>query len=400
MANKVYIGLLLLILLILALSGGVWFLQNFERFSEEIRTGYSSAARRNPWLAAERFLQRLGMQVESLAGREYLLAPPQESGVLLVRDLGPSLPPEREARLLEWVAAGGHLIIAMGRAPAEDEANNHLLEHLGVFLEELELPDSTENSEPVPVESPGFEDSMLVTFDPSRSLSLDETTADWLVEASVGYHLVRFRYANGSITLLSDNRFLSNSEIDKHDHALLLARLVADAPRGWLLYSSQMPSLLTWIWKHAPYLALSVAVTLLLWLWRLTPRTGPLLAENLTQRRDLLEHLQAATEFLWRQDRASALQRRIRRCLEGRWLRSHPQLERMDQTARCAWLAQRTGLATDAIEQALYHQQTDERELIRASAILQRLNTALNPNISMEQTDGRNRNPASLRSDS
>jgi hypothetical protein len=393
MANRAFLGFLLLLLLALVLLGGFWFVQNFEPYSEEVRSGFSDAARRNPWLAAERFLQRLGIQVESLSGREYLRSPPVEPGVLLVRDLGPSLPREREERLLEWVAAGSHLVIALGRAPATDEPNNSLLERLGVSLHEVEQLDQTDPAQPVLVEPPGAGESIKVAFDPSRSLHLAEMTADWQVPAAAGYHLLRFRHGGGTITLLSDNRFLSNREIDAQDHALLLALLVNEASRGWLLYSSQMPSLLELSWQHAPYLLVSGCLVLLALLWRLTQHSGPLLTQTNPARRDLLEHLQAAAEFLWQQDRASGLQGRTRRQAEKRWLRSHPLLGRLDQDARCEWLAERTGLTPQAIKQALYTEQTDERGLIQASAILQRLNAALHPETTMEQLDGRYSNP-------
>ncbi len=389
MANRIFLRFLLLLLLTLVLLGGFWFVQNFERSSEEVRSGFSSTAQRNPWLAAERFLHRLGMQVESLSGREYLLAPPLGSGVLLVRDLGPSLPIEREERLLEWVAVGNHLVIASARVPAADEPNNPLLERFGVSLHEIEQPDQEETVQPVPVELPGAAESIRVAFDPTRSLRMDAVVADWQVPAASGYHLLRFKHGVGSIVVLSDNLFLSNREIDEQDHALLLARLVNGAARGWLLYSSQMPSLLQLIWQHAAYLLISACLALLALLWWFTQRTGPLLAQVNPARRDLLEHLQASAEFLWQQDRASGLQGPTRRQVEKRWLQRHPLLERLDQEARCEWLAERTGPTPQMIKQALYTEQADEQGLIRASAILQRLHAAPDTAITMEQPDGR-----------
>jgi hypothetical protein len=384
MANRVYLTVLSILLLLLLVFGGLWFMQNFERQSEEIRSGFSEAARRNPWLAAERFLQRLDVQVESLSGREYLLTPPAQSGVLLVRDLGPALPPQRQRRLLDWVAAGGHLILALQRVPDPDEPNHPLLASLGVSLQNLESSEQTGGAAPVQVELPGSAESIEVAFAPQRSLLLEQTSPDWRVPAASGYHLLRFNLGGGSITLLSDNRFLSNHEIDKQDHALMLARLVGDAPRAWLLYSSQMPSLLELIWRHAAYLLVSVCLSLLILLWWLTRSSGPLLVRIHAQRRDLLQHLQAAAEFLWQQDRAAGLQEQTRGQIERHWLRSHPQLTRLDRSARCEWLAQRTGLDSAVVEQALYRQQTDERGLIRASVILQRLKLALRPESTME----------------
>lgn len=392
MANRLYLGILMSLLLLLSLFGGIWFVHNFERQSEEVRSGFSPAARRNPWLAAERFLQHLGIQVESLSGREYLLAPPVDSGVLLVRDLGPGLPPQREQRLLEWVAAGNHLILSLQRIPDSDESNHPLLERFGVSLHSLESSEPEQTADPVMVELPGASESIRVIFDPQRSLQLDEVSADWQVPASTGYHLLRFNYDAGTITLLSDNRFLSNTEIDEQDHALLLGRLVGDSPRAWLLYSSQMPSLLDLSWKKAPYLLISACLSVLVLLWWLTRHSGPKLVKARAARRDLLEHLQASAEFLWQQDKAAGLQEQTRQLVEKLWLRQHPRLQRMDRQARCAWLAQRSGINPEAIERALYNEQTDERGLIRASSLLQRLNLVLHPEITLEHHDGTNNN--------
>jgi hypothetical protein len=268
-----------------------------------------------------------------------------------------------------------------------------LLERFGVSLRTLESSHEAEITPAVPVQLPGAMEKIQVAFDPQRSLQLEQARPDWRVPAAGGYHLLRFRHGAGTVTLLSDNRFFSNTEIDEQDHALLLARLVGDAPRCWLLYSTQMPSLLELTWKHAPYLLVSVCLTLSVLLWWLTNRSGPLLVQTRSQRRDLLEHLQAAGEFLWQQDRAAGLQTQTRRQIEKRWRRSHPRLSRLDRQARCEWLAQRTDLDPEAIDQALYRQQTDERGLIRASAILQRLDLALHPEITMEYRDGRNNIP-------
>ena len=90
--------MLLIGMLLAGLAGwGVyWFLANHERHSMEIRTEVSPQARRNPFLAAEHFLSRLGIDSQSVSGRDHLLNPPPHPGLLLVNNLGPSLPPERE----------------------------------------------------------------------------------------------------------------------------------------------------------------------------------------------------------------------------------------------------------------------------------------------------------------
>ncbi|RLJ16819.1 hypothetical protein DJ031_15205 [bacterium endosymbiont of Escarpia laminata] len=375
--------ILFALLLLLAVVAGVaaWFLENFERRSTEVRLGMSAEARRNPLLAAEIFLQRQGLDVKSLSGREYLAKPDANTGVLLVKDLGPSLAPERERALLEWIEAGGHLIVSPGRAPGEDEPGNHLLESFGVSLVEYVESDEEESQadSSVSMEYTGYDEPLQVEFDVRRELMVERDDIDWLVPGLNGYHLVGFQLGRGYLTILSDNRFLTNSRIVERDHALLLALLTEDQGAVRLLYSANMPSLLTLIWKNAAYAVLSALLLLLLLIWRLTYRSGPILDTGELARRNLLEHLQAGGEYLWKLDRAVALRERSAGIVERRWLQRHPQLARLDQQQRCLWIGQQSGLSAQAVYETLYVVPVEEQKMIQASANLQKLLAALHP---------------------
>ena len=106
--------------LLWALVGGVvvatllvlWFQRNFEQVPVKRHVGAQAEARRNPLLAFERTLATLGRPVTRIKSPAALdaLAP---GGVLILdgnrrRGIGP----QRAARLLDWVAAGGYLILA------------------------------------------------------------------------------------------------------------------------------------------------------------------------------------------------------------------------------------------------------------------------------------------------
>ena len=121
------------LLLLVLLGWGIhWFLDNHRWETLETRVGVSVEARRNPWLAAERFLRRLNRSVESQSGRRLLLQPPAAGGVLIVKRLGRVLPPDREQALIDWIRTGGHLVVGVGdRADAGAAA---LREHVGVEL--------------------------------------------------------------------------------------------------------------------------------------------------------------------------------------------------------------------------------------------------------------------------
>ncbi len=397
--NSKWIGITVLVLLAGLVGWGVyWFLSNYERQYREVRVGVSPEARRNPFLAAERFLRQLGLDAESVAGREYLLRPPAETGVLLVNRLSPDLSPDHEEALLAWMEGGGHLIVTAHREWDEDgeRAGNPLLERYGVRLR-IQLPseepeasqegedgkdsedskDECEPCDPLTVAFPGHRDGVRVAFQNGRWLEETTDLADWAVEREDGAHLLQFRIGQGRLTVLSDHQYLVNDHIGEQDHALFLALLTEGERRVWLLYSSRMPSLFTLLWRAAPYLMLSVLVLAGLWLWSQTLRTGPLLRRETRVRRNLLEHLDAAANYAWQTDRAGGMFQTSQKVLEQGWRRRHPGLDRLEQTQRCEKIAELAGIAGPAVEAALYGRVEKEQAFIRASAVQQELLTGI-----------------------
>ncbi len=379
---------LAVLLLLLMIGGGFtyWWFENFEPVSEQVRADMSPLAKRNPWLAGERLLDRFDMDVESQSGRLFLTSPPQEIGVLFVRDIGAPLPQSRQEDLLAWVERGGHLVVSPGVA-FDDDRGHPLLDQFGISLvdadilepEDDEIDDEIEDVPPSLISLPGSEEELVIDFDYLRGFEVETEYEYWEAPADDFPHLLIFSWGDGWVTFLSDNDFWDNKEIDKHDHALLLTRLSAGYDKVWLLYSSQMPSLLQLLWKWAPYLLVSLVFLIAMALWRMTERSGPILTQADTQRRNLLEHLRAAAEYVWRIDPSKGLLQVVRKQVEKRWLTTHPLLQRMEQAERCQWLAERTGLTANSVEQALYAEEGDGGQLVKRSIYLQRLLSALHP---------------------
>ncbi|MCU7846976.1 MAG: DUF4350 domain-containing protein [Candidatus Thiodiazotropha sp. (ex Lucinoma kastoroae)] len=381
--NRLGIAVGLTLLILLCGFFTLWFVENFERHSKQIHSGMTTEARRNPLLAAEYYLSRLEIDVTSHAGRQFLAEPPQRPGLLLVRDLGPPLPQARVASLLAWVESGGHLLVTPGTL-LEDGPVHPLLEQFGVAIvsresTEDEDEDEDEDEEISTLFLPDESASTQIKFDNNKWFDVESEQAHWAAPDEDYPQLLIFPWGEGRVTFLSDSDFFSNDRIGEHDHALLLARLVGDSNPVWLLYSSQMPSLLSLLWRHAPYLLITLALLVLLMIWRLSQRSGPLILPTSRQRRDLLEHLQAAAEFAWRHDPSAGLFERGRLVVEKRWLASHPLLHHLDEEARCQWLAEKTGMTAHSIHQALYPHQGDTGHLIKTMTNLQRLLSALHP---------------------
>ncbi len=353
-----------------------WFLRNFERRPMDMDVGWSLAARRNPFLAAESLLRRLGHPVEAVAGRGPLRDLPPTRDLLVVNGLGP-LNQGRRAALQAWVEAGGELLVtALEPSDGDSPRPDDFLAGLGVRLREAETPGSAQGRVKVPVTFTG-EPLPLNLSAPAR-LYLEDT-ADRAQSAALAEdgqaRLLQVPLGRGHITLSADNRFLTNAGIGEHDHAALLARLAAPADGGkvWLLYDSAVPGLLATLWRAAPQAVLAGALLALGFVWHLGRRLGPLEPQPERGRRDLMEHLEAGAGFLWREGRAGQLSAAARGRVEGAWLRRHPPLRALGQGQRAAWIAARLGLAEVDVERALYTPPGDAQALVTDGALLQRI---------------------------
>ncbi len=385
MRDKLSIALAAFLAALLVAGAAWWFLSNFERATRESRSAVSQEARKNPLLAADYFLSRIGIESESVSGRGQLLKMPQEPGLLLVSHLGPSLPPERETALLNWIEDGGHLVITPEQEWDEESesSGNHLFDELGIELVIIDMDElkdqisgtsSSEKAKLTVIDYPGVERPLNIAFQSQRILLDSKEQAQWGGwDEQGGYHLLQYAIGQGRVTVLSDNRFLTNNQIGKEDHALLLWLLARNHDRAWLLYSSNMPSLIRLLMSNAPQLM--VAALILLWLavWHLGLTSGPRLTASTFLRRNLLEHLQAAALFSWRIDRGEKMFESSRRAVEQEWQRRHPILDRLDRRGRCEWIGEQTGLSARAVESALYGDYSGEQEFIRISSLLQKL---------------------------
>lgn len=418
-ANRILLWLLGIALLAGVLSYGYWFASNFERHSKEVRTTVSPEARKNRFLAAERFLHQSGQSVQSHAGRDiFTLAPDTGDTILLGSNSHLFLQRNHDA-LMEWVKAGGHLLLVPRIYDEEDEEEEKdpLLEQLGVELIQLDEDEEDDKQEEQEVEesqcalddnacddiassrvseaeNSDEEDSaehrdkrVTVTFKAShpgefkarfladRYLYDAEETAEVVVGVDDMPNLLRFSLGSGAVTVLSDMDLFTNDFIGEYDHAYLFARLVNTPGKVWIFYSADMPSLLVLLWQRMPWLSLISVVLLLLAGWRMTLNSGPRLKPPYDPRRNLIEHLDAAANYSWRIDKARQLVADNRTAVEHAWRRRHPQLNSMDRRECCEWIGEKTGISASAIERTLYGEITSEQDFIRATSVMQRLAT-------------------------
>jgi pimeloyl-ACP methyl ester carboxylesterase len=102
--------------------------------------------------------------------------------------------------------------------------------------------------------------------------------------------------------MVSDNYF-NNQRLPRFDHAELLlglARLNQQGRNVMMVLHADAAPWYAVLWRAAWMPLTALALLLALLLWRAARRFGPMLPEPATERRSLIEHIEASGNWLWR----------------------------------------------------------------------------------------------------
>ncbi len=348
-----------------------WFFEHFDRRTEFIDLGFSPEAHKNDFLAAERFLQRLGISAESRPGWRLLRDLPSSQDVLLVSHLG-TLSAQRQQQLHRWVEAGGHLILT---PPKGKHSDRSFLQSLGVELRER--PGFAKQASVLARVVFSDDDQPLwMRFDPHYELiDRQQQATGVILSTDDRIQGLQFSIGAGLVSVLSDLNAFTNRRIGEEDHALILARLteVNESGKVWLLYAHRSPWLGARLWAAVPQVLLASGLFVLLWLWHLTGRLGPFLPAPQPSRRDWSDHFQALGDFHQRQGSVPILAASAQARIESAWLHRYPKLRGWDAQARRRWIAKKAGLSEGEVARAFHPLSQDAQHWVAVAHLLQRL---------------------------
>ncbi len=381
----IFVGLFL----ILIAKGSTWFYENYEYKEVEMTSGYSLEARRNPFLAAEYFLQKLNLNVESDGSRAKFLEPHTKNETIFLNDYGPKLSPTRFNELKSWLEDGGHLIMTATdyyytSTTDEDEDEdfsdyNQLLNEYGIraFYTDFDDDNPYPDTEKVPLYRLKDGTDISISFYPDYHLVDTQDLASFTLEDEYGIHLLQIEIGNGYLTVLSDDYFLENYSIGENDHAYLLWLLSTanKSPNNkiLLLYNSISDSIFALLWKHAKHACIAFILFIAMGLWTMQNRIGPIIPISDLNSRNVLEHLRAIARFSWRQDKGVRLLQHSRMICEQTLLSRYPVLKNMSTQERVEHLADVLNIPTRTIEKALYSEPSSTNEFITSSHHLQKI---------------------------
>lgn len=319
----------------LAALAVIWFLSAYERVPASEWVGPSGEARRNPFLAAGRFAERMGLPARPLGTLPELdsLSP---NSVLLLPNRRQALDPRRIRELVSWAEAGGHLV-AEAELPGVADP---LFERLSV-----QRSAAPRAPKPLPVETPAGRRLSVSLHDAAL---LQPPPGPLAIRAGSGeaIKLASFERGKGMVTVATSLHFARNGLIGAHDNAEFLWQLLELAPASELRVYLRPERLSLWGFlkeRAAPVLVAGAALVLL-WLWHVGPRFGPVAPDAPPARRRLLDHLRASGRYYWAHGLQPRLVSAARDAALRRVARAHPEFAAETPAQRAARLAALVGI--------------------------------------------------------
>jgi hypothetical protein len=347
------------VLLVLA---GAWFLSSYEQVATKVWVGPTAAARANPYLAAMRFAERLGMTATLVTGNRRLGEMPARAAALLP-DRPAGLAPEQVRALDRWMRSGGHVIVEAAPVGQADA----LLDRYGIARA---APGRDAKATKQQLLLPGADAPIVVSRAPAPLLRFRRDAADIVAADDSGTSLASLPIGAGRLTIVAGlpNRF-QNRTIGQDDNAELLRSILGFAPAARELIVLRVPQALPiwgWLAEHALPTFAAVGTLILLGLLRTLPRFGPLMPDPSPIRRPLREHILAAGRFRWTHGGRDGLIAAARDVAQRQIVLMHPRIARMPPPARWQELAKRIGLDAGAITHAFESDARSAREFVHA----------------------------------
>ncbi|MFP6801424.1 MAG: DUF4350 domain-containing protein [Pseudomonas sp.] len=405
------------LLLVLGLLG-IYLLGKLTPYQETLEHGPAPEARANPYLAAEHFLRKQGLQVQRADGLEVMKDLPSAGQTLLLLGDRNRMTPKQAERLLAWTAKGGHLLFVAERLWDEEEGKSGdlLLDSLGIQQyesEELDEDASEATDEEASAESEhdaeqqveSIQDEEAPTaadednaypeltqlyleneeapayfnFDTDFHLYDSENRAHAWANSDAATHLLQLYHGDGLISVVSDSWIWQNQSISDYDNAWLLWYMTQDS-QVTLLYRADRDDLFSQLLEHFPQALVALALLLAFGLWHLGMRQGPLLLPASRNRRQLQEHLRGSADFLLRHNGQHSLLQGLQQDIQRRARHRHPGFERLAVAEQWQILSRLTRQPSSVISQAmrpLPKQRLAAADFTRQVANLQTLRNAL-----------------------
>jgi hypothetical protein len=340
----------------------------YEEVTRE--TGYKGKARINPWLAAERFVERKGYAVRSSGN---WVKPDWNHGVYFV-PVGALNNAGVVSAMKVWVSNGGHLVLLVEYSDSEwsdwsdvqrsvPELQRPLLDFLKETGVNLERHGSGKQEAEINFDGKVYQTEM----NPQAQASSGDAR---------GKYFISVEYDYGQVTVVTDSRIFRSRKIGEKDHAALLAALIESSSNDGEVVFLRGAGISLWrmLGRHLWPVLVGLTVALIIWLWKSFTRFGPMESEaTASPLRGYDHHLEALGDFQWRLDKCSALLAPIRERIVDGGQKAAAASGRRDSDF-FQFLAERAGLPRERVNRALTEEApADGNQMTQTTTDLQKL---------------------------
>jgi hypothetical protein len=352
----------------------IWFYDYYIFVERDVEIGFRGEARRNPLLAAQRFLEKNHIAVTALKTLPLKHQLPGYHGTLMVPTPRFGMSATQLDEWWQWVDQGGHLVLVSH----ENDAFDHSFEdEFGLSYHYEDTEDDADTSaqphddleEDNPSEKPPTKKVYKAQLDAidapiniakfyGAGLAFNENQA--VPTAKIcqkeSCFMLHYTWGNGGVTFLSYDDWMNNRQISDHDHAAFLLSLARWQGRQGpvaLVYEWHMPSLWQVLWQKGWAACIAVVLLVVAYLWHLGPRFGPIIPNVQLDRRNMLEHIAASGRFLWKHREHDKLVDVVRRAALKHIEQAHPRWMQLEPIEMRRQLAQHAALSIEQISLAL-----------------------------------------------
>jgi len=283
--------------------------------------------------------------IQEGSGYENTRTLPSSNDLIVIPDGYGALSELRSNKLLDWVSAGGSLIVTASNPylSSIDQRPDFIFENFGVFPvngEKLEVEGEIDDKKKKGLvssdvhlrESPEnqLEEGSYERWNPQQNCRYLEDTLSLTVYGEVnlsiglnagnalnfeegkeddfffwssnqrGIQIIQAYYGEGMVTFLSGTNAWKNDYIACLDNAYFLRFLTGSTEQVWFLVNQDNPSLISLAWNNFPYFIVVLFIFIVLLVWHFGQRFGTIKPQKPLNRRQILEHIDASSLFLWR----------------------------------------------------------------------------------------------------
>lgn len=360
--KPLYVSLLVLAGVLLPVGG---FFALFEHRDVTEPAAATGEARFNRFFALEQTLDRLNLPATSLTTLDPQRMPLQPGDTLVLGDDVARVDVDDATRIAAWVSRGGHLLLSPGLPDLA--VHTPLFEALGVLDPRAgkRACRSIRATDAAPVNA----DAMTwcgLRFHLMPAAAVDAAIGD----AQEGFLFARVRVAKGSVSLLANLSMLSGNGLKRGAEQQFGWQLLSpNIGHGqvYLVYALDGISFIRRLLRDGWPALLALTLLLAGWAAMRSARLGPLMPVPALHRRALLEHVQAAGEFLYRRDGGRSLHGLACQTVLAGLRRRDPACAMLNGDALYARLAERSDL--DAAQIASAFQSPANAQAFRACII-------------------------------